>query len=103
MNDKRLFLSLSQEDLDRLDVRRRELGMNRSQYIRYLLSGQRKAIPFSIRQKELVEQFSQIDLHLRSLCLKQGLKDDDVLYILESIKDMRKALEGSSRNMEQVG
>ncbi len=38
----RLFLSLQDEDLNRLDALRSELGMNRSQYIRYLLSGQRK-------------------------------------------------------------
>ena len=38
MNDKRLFLSLSADDLARLDKRRAEYGMNRSQYIRYLLS-----------------------------------------------------------------
>ena len=51
MNDKRLFLSLSEDDLARLDKRRAEYGMNRSQYIRYLLSSQRKAIPYSIKQK----------------------------------------------------
>ena len=39
--NSRLFLSISEEDLHRLDMLREELGMNRSQYIRYVISGQK--------------------------------------------------------------
>ena len=92
MNDKRLFLSMSEEDVRKLDALRQELGMNRSQYIRYLLSGQKKLIPASIRQKALVEQMSQIDLHLRRLCLKEGMEAKDILFIYEELKDIREAL-----------
>jgi len=35
--NNRLFLSVSDEDLERLDMLREELGMNRSQYIRYVI------------------------------------------------------------------
>ena len=47
--NKRLFLSLSEDDVLRLDCLREELGMNRSQYIRYVLSGQQKLICPSIK------------------------------------------------------
>lgn len=69
MNNKRLFLSLSDSDLERLDKRRAEFGMNRSEYIRYILSSQRKAIPYSISQKELVKEISQVNLYLKTICL----------------------------------
>jgi len=90
MENKRLFLSLSESDLKKLDDLRAELGMNRSEYIRYLLSGQKKVIPFSIKQRHLVEVLSQVDLHLKAICLKDGIKAKDVLYIQESLKDIKK-------------
>ncbi len=93
MNDKRLFLSLSEEDLARLDKRRAEYGMNRSQYIRYLLSSQRKAIPYSIKQKKLVDQIAQVDLHLKSLCLKEEMRPEDVMFVMEAVVDIRAAVE----------
>ena len=93
MNDKRLFLSLSEDDLARLDKRRAEYGMNRSQYIRYLLSSQRKAIPYSIKQKELVDQIAQVDLHPKSLCLKEEMRPEDVMFVMEAVVDIRAAIE----------
>lgn len=40
--NNRLFLSVSDTDLYKLDILREEMGMNRSQYIRYLISGQKR-------------------------------------------------------------
>ena len=71
--NKRLFLSMSQEDVDKLDQLREELGMNRSQYIRYLLSGQRKVIPSAVKDKKLIDAISKIDLDMRVLALKEGM------------------------------
>ena len=102
MNNKRLFLSLSEADLERLDKRRAEFGMNRSEYIRYLLSSQKKAIPYSISQKELVSQIAQVDLHLRSLCLKDGMTPMDVLFVIEAVTDIRAALEDYSHATKEV-
>lgn len=92
MNNKRLFLSLSDSDVQKLDSLRAELGMNRSEYIRFLLSGQRKKIPFSIKEKRLIEELSKIDLHLRDLCLRQELAANDVLFISESLKDLKRLI-----------
>ncbi len=88
----RLFLSLPEDDVKRLDVLRGELGMNRSEYMRYLLSGQKKQIPASIKQKDLVQKLSQIDLHLRTIALKEGVDSSDILYVHESLKDIRGVL-----------
>jgi hypothetical protein len=92
--NKRLFLSLPEEDVKRLDTLREELGMNRSEYIRYLLSGRQKLIPFSIEQKRLVDMMSGVDLHLREICLKDSMKAGDVLYVMEALKDIKAAVNG---------
>ena len=52
--NNRLFLSVSDADLYKLDILREELGMNRSQYIRYLISGQKRVLIPSVKYKELV-------------------------------------------------
>ncbi len=95
MVNNRLFLSLADSDLKKLDDLRTELGMNRSEYIRYLLSGQKKIIPYSMKQRHLVEVLSRVDLHLKAICLKEGIAPEDVLYIRESLKDIKKEIIGS--------
>ena len=45
----RLFLSLSEEELKSFETGRNELGFNRSQYIRYLIGGQKEIRPPAIK------------------------------------------------------
>lgn len=81
-NNKRLFLSLSEEDVARLDSLREELGMNRSQYVRYLISGQRKQLCPSIKYRDAVERLANIDLSLRTIVLKENMSEEDRLMSL---------------------
>ena len=48
MISKKVHLSLSEEEVAKFDMLRNELGMNRSQYFCYLLSGQKKHYYFVI-------------------------------------------------------
>ena len=61
MENKKLFLSVSESDLKRIDDLRTEL-------------------------------LSQVDLHLKAICLKEGIEPKDVLYIQESLKDIKKEI-----------
>ncbi|MDO5292770.1 MAG: ribbon-helix-helix protein, CopG family [bacterium] len=88
-SNKRLFLSLSEEDVQKLDMLREELGMNRSQYIRYVISGQTKVLNPSIKYKELVKQLAQINLHLRVIALKESLSLEDTLAVYTSIEELK--------------
>ena len=54
MISKKVHLSLSEEEVAKFDMLRNELGMNRSQYFCYLLTGQKKQMPDSIRYKNLI-------------------------------------------------
>ena len=96
MANNRLFLSLSEEDLKKLDILRGELGMNRSEYIRHLLSGQKKILPPTIRDKKLIEKLSQIDLDMRAIALKDGISPGDALAIYSEIREMKYLITGSS-------
>ncbi len=93
---KRLFLSMAQEDVDKLDRLREELGMNRSQYIRYLLSGQKKVLPTSVKDKELINAISKIDLDMRVLALKEEITPEDSLALFCEIKEIKDLLGGKS-------
>lgn len=89
-SNKRLFLSLPEEDVARLDVLRTELGMNRSQYIRYVLSGQKRQIVPSIKYKEAIERLASIDLSLRNIVLKESVSEADKLAIYSEISEIKK-------------
>ncbi len=87
--NKRLFLSLPEEDVIRLDYLREELGMNRSQYIRYILSGQQKLICPSIKYMEVVKKLSGIDLSLRTIVLKDFVSEEDKLAIYSELQEIK--------------
>ena len=101
MVSKKVHLSLSEEDVSKFDMLRNELGMNRSQYYSYLISGEKKRIPDIVRQKKLIAKLSDIDLHLRDICMKDGMDAGDVLYVHEVVKDLRTALNITSGPMDQ--
>lgn len=92
--NNRLFLSVSDADLHKLDALREELGMNRSQYIRYLIEGQKKILIPSIRYKELITKISQIDLSLRVIALKNGMSSEDKLLIYAKLDEIKKMING---------
>ena len=92
--NNRLFLSVSDEDLMRLDMLREELGMNRSQYIRYIISGQKKVLIPPVRYRELVTKLSQIDLSLRVIALKDEVSNEDKLYIYSKLQEIKEIVSG---------
>lgn len=92
--NNRLFLSVSESDLHRLDVLREELGMNRSQYIRYLISGQKRLLIPSVKYKELISKVSQIDLSLRVIALKENVSTEDKLLIYTKLDEVKKLITG---------
>lgn len=92
--NNRLFLSVSDEDLVRLDALREELGMNRSQYIRYIISGQKKILIPSVRYKDMITKLSQIDLSLRVIALKDEVSNEDKLYIYTKMQEIKEMVSG---------
>ena len=92
--NNRLFLSVSDADLSKLDMLRGELGMNRSQYIRYLIEGQKRVLIPSVKYKELVSKLSQIDLSLRVIALKDQMSAEDKLLIYTKLEEIKRLFAG---------
>lgn len=91
-NRKRLVLSLPEEDLLKLDLLCNELGMNRSQYIRYVISGRCQKNYPSIACRDLLKHFSSIDLSLRVLALKESVSNEDKLDIYHKLQELKRIL-----------
>ena len=87
-----MFLSVSEEDLIRLDEGRETYGMNRSQYIRHLLSKQKKPVAPSVKYQSLVESFNKIDLELRVIALKDSLSVQEKLLVFTKLEELREIL-----------
>ena len=100
--NKRLFLSLSEEDLSKLDQLRTELGMNRSEYIRYIISGQTKILSPSIKYKELVSELLDVELDLKVIALKDTISSVDKLQLYTEIKEIKSllAMKGTSGQLD---
>ena len=88
----RLNMYVDAEDVVALDSLRAELGMNRSEYIRYMLKNQKRLVPVSIKEKELIRILSQIDIHLKALALKEELSVEDRLFIYSEIEEIKKLI-----------
>lgn len=85
---QRLFLTMSQEEFEKFEGMREQLGMNRSMYVRYLLAGQKELRPPTIRYSKLVEQLSNIDRSLKILAMKDSLTEVDRILIMEKIVEI---------------
>lgn len=88
-----MSISLRQSEIKKYDELRLELGMSRSEYLRYLMSGKKKILNPSISYKEMINKLSEIDLSLRTIVLRQDLSEEDVLKIyaeIDEIKDLIK-------------
>ena len=84
----RVFLSLSEEEFARFESARRELGMGKSQYLKYLMSGQKEIRPEPIRNRKLADKLSATSDYLKIIALKDSLTDDEKLYLMELIKSL---------------
>lgn len=88
----RLFLSLSEEEFQNFENARNELGYNRSQYIRYLIGGQKEIRPPAMKYKELIAAIASIDRSLKVIAMKDSLSDIDKLLVITKLEELKKML-----------
>lgn len=84
----RLFLTMSEDEFDKFEGMREQLGMNRSMYVRYLLAGQKELRPPTIRYSKLVDQLNSIDRSLKVLAMKDSLTEVDRILIVEKLGEI---------------
>lgn len=94
---RRLFMSLAEDEFDRFERAREDLGMTRSQYLKFLIQGQKEIRPRSIVQSKYIEAISDMDRNLKTIVMKESLSDEDRIYILEQLKELKRVLDKLSR------
>lgn len=86
----RLFMTLSEEELDAFENAREQLGFNRSQYLHYLISGQKEIRPQAIKERELIKLLSDIERDLKVIVMKPSVTNEEKLLILAKLDDLKK-------------
>ena len=86
----RLFMTLSQEELDQFENAREQLGFNRSQYLRYLISGQKEIRPVAIKERELIKLLAEIERDLKVIAMKPSVSNEEKVLILAKLDDLKK-------------
>lgn len=91
-NTYRLNMYVAESDVEILDFRRAELGMSRSEFVRYMIRNQKRIVPVSIKEKELIRVLSDIDTHLKVIALKEILSVEDRLFLYSEIDEIKNLL-----------
>ncbi len=86
----RLFMTLSQEELDAFENAREQLGFNRSQYLRYLISGQKEIRPQALKERELIKLLAEIERDLKLIAMKPSVSNEEKVLILAKLDDLKK-------------
>lgn len=86
----RLFMTLSQEELERFEEARERLGFNRSQYLRYLIAGQKEIRPQAIKERELIKLLAEVERDLKIIAMKPSVSNEDKVLILAKLDDLKK-------------
>ena len=94
----RLFLSLSEEELKSFEAGRNELGFNRSQYVRYLIAGQKEIRPPVIKERAMISKLANIDRSIKVIAMKDELTDTDKMLIFTKLDEIKKLL-GQKRTL----
>lgn len=90
----RVFLSMTEEEVSTLDAAREKVGMTKSQYVRYLMSGKKEIRPPTIRYKELIHRLDAIERDLKVIAMKESLTDTDRICIMAKVEDIKNLLRG---------
>ena len=90
----RLFLSLTEEEVQAFDKARNKAGMTRSQYLKCLLNGRRDIRPPVLQYREMIHELDSIERDLKVIAMKEDLSDEDRLLIMQRLSDIKEMLSG---------
>ena len=85
----RLFLSLTEEEVDSFDKACEKAGLTRSTYFKYLLKGRRDIRPPILRYREMIHMLESIERELKVIAMKDDLSDEDRLIIMQRLSDLK--------------
>lgn len=89
---KKLYINLTEEEFEQYENSRNQMGMQRGKYLKYLLNGQREIRPVSIVNEKIIGKISEMNRHLKIIAMKDELEDNEKIYIMEQIRDIKELL-----------
>ena len=64
-----------------------------------LLQGQKEIRPMPIVHRQLLDKLSSVDRNLKIIAMKEDLSDEDRLYTMEQLMDIKEFLDKLSRGI----
>lgn len=92
MNNVRLCISMSQDDIDKFETGREIANMNRSAYIRLLIAEHENVIPGFYKNRELISELAKLNNGINELLLKDTLTDAEKVNLYEKMADLREKI-----------
>ena len=86
---KRVYMTMDEQQIERLDKACKKLGLTRSQFVSGLMKGRTDIRPPVLRYKEMIRQLAEIEKDLKAVALKDDLSDDDRILILTALSDIK--------------
>lgn len=89
---ERLFLSMPSEDLAKFENAREQLHLNRSQFVRYLIGGQKDIRPPSLKYNDVIKKINNIELNIKNISMKENVTDDEILLLVTKLEEVKEQL-----------
>lgn len=83
---EKFTVSMYETDVDFFELKRAELGMSKSAFIRLLLAEHDNRVPPFMKYKELINSISELNTSVKELLLLESMTDVDKLHLIEQIK-----------------
>lgn len=83
---EKFTVSMYETDVDLFELKRAELGMSKSAFIRLLLAEHDNRVPPFMKYKELINSISELNTSVKELLLLESITDVDKLHLIEQIK-----------------
>ena len=83
---EKFTISMYETDVDLFELRRTELGMNKSAFIRLLLAEHENKVPSFIKDKELISAISELNTSVKELIISDKVDEIEVIHLIEQIK-----------------
>lgn len=95
----RLFLSLSEEDFQSFENARNELGYNRSQFVRFLIGGQKEIRPPAIKNQAFISRIASIDRSIKAIAMKETVSDMDKMLVIAKLEEIKQMMSSTGHNV----
>ena len=82
----RMYVTLSDDYLDKFDKTCAENGMTRSNMFMVLYSSYLDTLPVSLRNKMLVDALSELNVLMKEILITGDFKYEDRMFITESVR-----------------